>query len=122
LTYLSELVGYKLNRGTRPFQTVKTLLKGRNLLGHHRTETFEGFEDRGDDAQMHASTPIMDQFADPGFVARAIEDVERVGDGLLAAARQSDRYGDRVYARGTKAFDGGITGSTHKTYVGPPKA
>ena len=84
--YLAEKTGYTYSSDTRPFQTVRSLAKVRDLLAHGRVEAFDvrTSVSRADSVDL---TPRLLEWGQVSFARRAIADVQNLSDGLMAAAK-----------------------------------
>lgn len=112
--YLAQLCDFHYNAGTRPFQTVRMLARARDVLVHNKTETFDLEVPAGAFADAEVPSPTMNEYADRDFASRAVVDVERLCDDLIASAKL--KFGEFEVGYRHRAFDG-ISGTHSKSLI-----
>jgi hypothetical protein len=101
LDYLAEQLGLPLDRGKRPYQTLKELDERRDAFVHPRIEQILREVKVPNPDWMPSVEPLILSIAEPAFVRRAGKYVEGIADTLQAAAIEQHGstviYGDRAF-------------------------
>jgi hypothetical protein len=115
--YLAELAGVDVERSRRPYQTVRVLAEARDFLAHAKVEEFDLVvsADKLDDAEPRSS--VLRVYAEPKFAQKALEDVERLSDGLQRALFV--RFGPLLFGSEVGAFSG-ISGGWGASLIHEP--
>jgi len=94
--YLAHRTGYAYSPTVRPFQTIKILASMRDHLAHGRAELYERTVRLARAESISNAPPKLMGWGRASFARRAIADVERVSDGLMAAAKQRGPTAARI--------------------------
>lgn len=101
--YLARKSGYRYSEATRPFRTVEHLVAVRDHLAHGRPETYDR-KVSATRAESTGTNPKLMAWGQRSFADRAVTDVERLADGLMAAAKL--KYGEAAVGFRSSAFVG----------------
>lgn len=112
--YLAELASFQVEKSRRPYQTVRELAEARDFLGHARVEEFDLIVpvERLDQPRPYPS--MLDTYSEPKFVKRAIDDVEKLSDGLHRAL--VEKFGQLLFGSAAGAFSG-VRGGWHASLI-----
>jgi hypothetical protein len=93
LEFLATELGVAVDKGRRPWQTLKTLEAHRHRLVHARTQMIDREVRFLHPRQLEAADADFYALADEDFLDRAVNDAESLCDALQAAARA--KFGNR---------------------------
>ncbi len=94
LDLLAERLCYDIDRGRRPYQSLKALNSKRDFLAHARPELIDEEIPYSDPRTVPRSRePELFGLADVAFLDRALTDVEIIGDELQRRAQESLGHG-----------------------------
>jgi hypothetical protein len=114
LDYLANELGVQLDRGSRPYQSLRELDKRRDALVHPRVENISRTVQLPDPNYMPPIEPSVFAIAEDGWLKLAGEDVESIAD-LLHHAAYKELGPGVIY--GGPAFRGSVG---YQTAVLPP--
>lgn len=112
--YLASACNYAVNRGRRPFQSVKKLSEARDFLAHARVEEFDLVIPAEKLDEPKPSPSVLDTYASADFAKRTLADLEQLADALQVALGR--RFGQLPFGSDEHAF-AGISRSWHAALI-----
>ena len=106
ICFLAEVTSSKLERGSRPYQTLRELERVRHDLVHPRTVSGVQVDFDSDGLIELPDSNALRTIEKSGWVERAQSDVNALGDQLLRDAKL--RFPAQLVMRGSYAFEGAV--------------